>query len=164
MAGVSMAEKLERIFEYRVLLAKAEGIGLSPVEHARLERLGTQLPAVVPTLDERDPYTLVAEPFAAELLDREGFAPALVRNAGALGFALSVSEPPPLGRSLAVRVRDVRHPIEYTFPARVVSRVVSGLRGISVARGRVRRRRRKEDESKRENRAETHHDRQLLRR
>jgi hypothetical protein len=128
-----MAEKLARIFEYRVLLAKAESVGLSAAEHGRLERLATQLPALVPPLDERDPYTLLAEPLAAELLDRDRFAPALVRNAGALGLALSVSEPPPLGRSLAVRVRDARHPIEYTFPARVVSRVVSGLRGISVA-------------------------------
>jgi hypothetical protein len=32
-----------------------------------------------------------------------------------------------------VRVRDARHTLEYTFPARVVSRVVRGTCGTSVA-------------------------------
>jgi hypothetical protein len=128
-----MAEKLERIFEYRVLLARAESSALSPTERVQLEHLAAHLPAVVPALDERDPYTLLSEPLAAELLEVDGIAPALVRNAGACGLALSVSEPPPLGCALAVRVRDARHPIEYTFPGRVVSRVVRGLRGIGVA-------------------------------
>jgi hypothetical protein len=125
-----MAEKLERIFEYRVLLAKA---GLSAAERTQLEHLGSHIPDVVPALDERDPYTLLIDPLPAEVLDSDGIMPGLVRNAGAGGLALSVSQPPALGRLLAVRVRDPRHPIEYTFPARVVSRVVRGLRGISVA-------------------------------
>jgi hypothetical protein len=125
-----MAEKLERIFEYRVLLAKA---GLSADERARMDRLGAQLPDVIPALDDRDPYTLLIDPLPAEILDSDGIMPALLRNAGAGGFALSVSQPPALGRLLAVRLRDPRHPIEYTFPARVMSRVVRGLRGMSVA-------------------------------
>jgi hypothetical protein len=125
-----MADKLERIFEYRVLLARA---GLSTAERAQRDHLASHLPNVVPALDDRDPYTLLTQPLPAEVLDSDGIMPALLRNAAAAGFALSVSQPPALGRLLAVRVRDPRHPIEYTFPARVMSRVVRGLRGISVA-------------------------------
>jgi len=129
-----MADKLERIFEYRVLLQKrAGGAALSESDQARMRRLRDQLPALVPPLDDRDPYTLFSEPLMAELVDEAGFHPALLRNAAAEGFALTVEVPPPLGHLLAVRVRDPQHAIEYSFPARVVSRVVRGNCGVSVA-------------------------------
>ena len=129
-----MADKLERIFEYRVLLHKRERTpALSEAEGARLRRLRDQLAAVVPPLDDRDPYTLCSDPMLAELVDDAGLHPALLRNAAAEGFALSLEVPPPLGHRVAVRVRDAQHAIEYTFPARVVSRVVRGTCGISVA-------------------------------
>jgi hypothetical protein len=129
-----MADKLERIFEFRVLLAmRDDGAALTPPELARLARLRGQLPVAVPALDDRDPYTFLAEPIRAELVDEAGTHPVSIRNASADGFALVVDEPPPLGYVLAVRVRDLHHATEYTFPARVVSRVLRGQRSISVA-------------------------------
>ncbi len=130
-----MAEKLERIFEYRVLLSTARelGIPLSDEESARLDRLGQQLAPGVPPLDDRDPYTLLPEPMPAEYVHAGRFQPCTVHNAAAGGLALVATEPPVLGQRLLLHVRDARRPLEYTFPARVVSRVVRGLSGMSVA-------------------------------
>jgi hypothetical protein len=129
-----MADKLERIFEYRVLLTKRDqGAALSEPDQARMRRLRDQLPALVPPLDDRDPYTLFPEPLLAELVDEAGFHLAHLCNAAADGFALTVEVPPPLGHRVAVRVRDPQHAFEYTFPGRVVSRVVRGQCAVSVA-------------------------------
>jgi len=130
-----MAEKLERIFEYRLLLSRARelGIPLSPEESVRLDRLGQQLPSGVPPLDDRDPYTLLAEPLPAELVSNRRFRAATLRNASGAGLALVLNDPPALGERLLVHVRDLERPFEYTFPARVISRVVRGVCGMSVA-------------------------------
>jgi hypothetical protein len=130
-----MSKKLERIFEYRVLLSKARelGIPLTPDEEARLDRLGQQLPTAVPPLDERDPYTLLSEPLPAEFVQSGRFQACTVHNASGAGLALVAIEPPVLGQRLLVHVRDPRRPVEYTFPARVISRVVRGVSGMSVA-------------------------------
>jgi hypothetical protein len=130
-----MSKKLERIFEYRVLLAKARelAIPLTPDEEARLDRLGQQLPTAVPPLDDRDPYTLVSEPLPAEFVQSGRFQPCTIRNASGGGLALATVDPPVLDQRLLVHARDPRRPVEYTFPARVVSRVVRGVCGMSVA-------------------------------
>lgn len=130
-----MAKKLERIFEYRVLLSKARelGIPLTPEEEARLDRLGQQLPTSVPPLDDRDPYTMMADPVPAEVVQGGRFQPCTIRNASGGGFALATLEPPPLGQRVLVQVREPQSPVEYTFPAQVVSRVVRGVSGMSVA-------------------------------
>jgi hypothetical protein len=131
----TMAPRLEQIFEYRVLLSRARelGIPLSLEEQARLDRLGRQLPTGVPPLDERDPHTRLAAPLAAEFVQAGRFQVCTLCNASSDGFALATADPPVLGQPLLVQVRGLRDATEYTFPARVVSRVVRGVSGMSVA-------------------------------
>jgi hypothetical protein len=130
-----MAEKLEQVFEYRMLLSKAREllIPLSDEESTRLDRLGQRLPTGVPPLDDRDPLTTLSTPLAAEYVHAGRFQPCSVRNLSGAGLALVTTEPPVLGQRLLVHVRDQHRPIEYTFPARVVARVVRGVSGMSVA-------------------------------
>src|SRR5262245_57138488 len=130
-----MAKRLERIFEYRVLLAKTRelGIPLTEDELVRLDRLAQQLPEAVPPLDDRDLVTLLAEPAPAEFLIGGRFQVCTIRNASGSGFALATPEPPALGQRLLVYARNPRRPLEYTFPARVVSRVLRGVAGMSVS-------------------------------
>ena len=63
------ADKLPRIFEYRVLLARREDlrITLDPDEQEQLTRLREQLRGGVPQIDGRDVYTLVADPWPVQL-------------------------------------------------------------------------------------------------
>jgi hypothetical protein len=130
-----MAKRLEKIFEYRVLLSKARelGIPLSAEEEARLDRLGQQLPQSVPALDDRDTQTRLSEALPAEFVQAGRFQACTLRNASGAGFAMAAVEPPALGQRLLVHVRSPFGPIEYTFPARVVSRVVRGVAGMGVA-------------------------------
>lgn len=130
-----MADKLQRIFEYRALLGKAHQRrpGLTAEEQQRLERLHQQLPQAVPTLDERDSYTVIAEPLAVEFAHAGGrFAGGALRNASAAGLAIATPEPPPLGLPLLIHVHDRRNSIAYAFPGRVVARVLRGVTGFSV--------------------------------
>lgn len=130
-----MAEKLERIFEYRVLLSKAHElqIPLSPHEKARLARLQQQLPSEVPALDDRDAYTLLATPLPAQYVCGGRFGAGSVRNVSGGGLAIITSDPPELGQRLIVHVREVQHGIEYTFPCRIIARVLKGVPAIGVA-------------------------------
>ena len=61
-----MADKLQRLFEYWVLRSLPPGDDFEQVQQ-RLERLQRQLHPGVPTLDERDPYTLMTEPLRLHL-------------------------------------------------------------------------------------------------
>jgi hypothetical protein len=130
-----MADKLQRIFEYRVLLSKAQKRQpeLDDAQQQRLERLRQQLPLTVPPLDDRDPYTLLPDPLEVEFAQDGRFFSASLRNASGGGLAIATDEPPALGQQLAIHVRDREHGVVYSFPARVVSRVVRGLPGMSVA-------------------------------
>lgn len=130
-----MAEKLERIFEFRVLLSKAHElqIPLTAQELARLERLKHQLPTGVPSCDERDPYTLLATPLPAQYVCGGRFGAGTVRNASGGGLAIATAQPPELGQRLIVHVREANHDIEYTFPGRVVVRVIKGITSVGVA-------------------------------
>ena len=130
-----MADKLQRIVEYRVLLGRANRRPpeLTSDERGRFERLRQQLPLQVPTLDERDPYTSLAEPMAVEFAQAGGrFTVGVLRNVSAGGFAIEVAEPPPLGAPLILHVHDRRNGLAYAFPCRVMSRVVRGTQGFSV--------------------------------
>lgn len=130
-----MADKLQRIFEYRALLNKAQHRkpGLSADEQQRFERLHQQLPQAAPTLDGRDSYTAITEPVAVEYAHAGGrFVAGVLRNASAGGLAIASPEPPPLGLPLLIHVHDRRNSIAYTFPCRVVSRVLRGVQGFSV--------------------------------
>ena len=130
-----MADKFERIVEYRVLLTKQQElrIPLTTDEAGRLDRLRRQFPDTVPALDERDPYSIISEPIAADVVYAGSFNTALVRNATGGGLALAMHEPPPLGQRLLIHVRDQRYAFQYTIPGWVVSRVVKGVSGISIA-------------------------------
>jgi len=130
-----MADKLQRIFEYRALLGRANKRPpeLTPDERGRLERLRAQLPLPVPTLDDRDPYTSLSEPIAVEFARPGGrFTVGVLRNVSAGGFAIDAGDPPPLGQALMIHVHDRPNGLAYAFPGRVVSRVVRGKLGFSV--------------------------------
>jgi len=130
-----MGDKLDRIFEYRVLLTKRDelNIPLSASECARLERLKGQLATEVATLDDRDPFTMLATPLPAQFVIDGQFKGGVVRNVSAAGLAVVTAEPPELGRALILHVSEPAHGIEYTFPCRVVSRVLSGVTSIGLA-------------------------------
>lgn len=130
-----MGDKLDRIFEYRVLLTKRDqlSIPLSDDEHVRLERLKSQLAAEVATLDDRDPFTMLATPLPAQFVIDGQFKGGVLRNVSAGGLAVVTADPPELGRVLILHVSEPAHGIEYTFPCRVVSRVVSGVRSMGLA-------------------------------
>lgn len=130
-----MGEKLARIFEYRVLHAKHRElqIPLTPNEEARLTRLRQQLPDRVPALDERDASTVLAAPLPAHFVAAGHFGSGTVRNASAIGLAIAtVEEPPALGQRLILHVQEPEQAIEYTFPCRVVVRVVKGTASMGV--------------------------------
>jgi hypothetical protein len=130
-----MADKLQRIFEYRGLLNRAQqrSSALTPDEQQRFERLRQQLPLPVPTLDERDPYTVMPEPLGVEFAHAGGrFVVGTLRNASAGGLAVATPEPPPLGLPLLIHVHDRRNSLAYSFPSRVVSRVLRGTPGFSA--------------------------------
>jgi hypothetical protein len=131
-----MADKLQRIFEYRVLLSNAQerNLGLDPQDQTRLDRLRQQLPMTVPPLDDRDPYTILSEPMPVEFAVGGRFHVGMLRNVSGGGLAIATSdEAPPLGHQLTIHVQDRAHALVYSFPARVVSRVVRGTTGMSVA-------------------------------
>jgi hypothetical protein len=130
-----MADKLQRILEYRVLLCRANKRPpeLTPDERGRFERLRQQMPVQVPTLDERDPYTSLAEPIAVEFAQPGGhFTVGVLRNVSAGGFAIEAAAPPPLGQALIIHVHDRPNGLAYAFPGRVMSRVVRGKCGFSI--------------------------------
>lgn len=124
-----MGAKLERIFEYRMLFAKQRDlqIPLSAQEASRLERLRHELPDRVPSVDERDPYTALATPLPVQFVAGGRFGAGLLRNASATGLAVITADPPELSQRLIVHVQDPASGVEYTFPGRVVSRVVRGV-------------------------------------
>lgn len=129
-----MGDRLDRIFEYRVLLAKRRelGMALSSQEQARLERLAHQLPGAVPAADDRDPYTLLPQPLPVEFVVHRRASSGTLRNASGAGFAIAAEELPELGARVVVHVREAEHGIEYIFPGTVVSRVVKGATAFGV--------------------------------
>jgi hypothetical protein len=131
-----MGDKLERIYEYRVLHAKQRElqIPLTVSEQARYGELRSQLPDHVPSLDDRDVYTLLKNPLPAQFVAGGRFGSGTLRNGSAIGFAIATEEEPPaLGQRLILHVQEPAQAIEYTFPCRVVSRVVRGSPSMGVA-------------------------------
>jgi hypothetical protein len=132
-----MSEKLDRILEYCDLLTRASSGGLTEgIERARFERLRDQLSSRIPSLDERDPYTLLGTPLPAQIVTPSAVLTGQVRNAAGGGIALSVdTTPPALSEIVKVTARDVQRGIEYAFAGTVVARVVKGSYGFSLAFG-----------------------------
>lgn len=130
-----MADKLERLYEYRTLVAKREQLRLplSPDETARAERLSGRVRQGVPQVDEADPYTLVPQPWQVHVAHGGQSVEGTVPNASGDGMAIQTSNPPPLGSEVVLTVRHPRHGIEYAFPGRVVWRVVQGGPAFGVA-------------------------------
>jgi len=128
-----MADKLQRLFEYRALRAEP------PSAHdeqalARIEQLQRQLPQGVPALDERDPYTLLTEPLPVEFAHAGRFRMDVVLNVGTDDLTVVTSDPPMLGQRISLHVHDRAHGAAYVFVGSVVARVVSGeTHGMSVA-------------------------------
>lgn len=128
-------EKLDRIYELRMLLARAGElqIPLSEAEAARLARLARGLGEQVPSVDERDSETWMPIPIPIQFTAQGTYGSGLVRNLSGGGMAVVTSVPPALGQRLVIRIEDQAHGVEYVFPARVVSRVVKGVRAMGVA-------------------------------
>jgi hypothetical protein len=130
-----MGDKLERIFEFRVLYAKQRElqIPLSLAERERALKLKQELPERVPSVDETDAFTVLPAPIAAQYVVGGHFGAGTLRNASAAGLAIATAEDPPaLGQRLILHVHDSTRGIEYTFPCRVVSRVVKAPASMGV--------------------------------
>lgn len=130
-----MGAKLERIFEFRVLHAKERDlqIPLTAQEEARLTRLQEQLPSRVPSVDDRDPFTLLTTPLPVNFTQAGKFGSGTLRNASAGGLAVATVElPPELGQRVIVHVQETLHGLEYSFPCRVISRVVKGVMAMGL--------------------------------
>jgi hypothetical protein len=130
-----MGDNLERIFEFRVLYAKQRDlrIRLTWAEKERFARLQRDLSDRVPSVDDRDPFTVLAAPLTAQFVVSGRFGGGVLRNASAVGLAITTGdEPPELGRRLILHVHDAVRGIEYTFPCRVVARVVKAPASIGL--------------------------------
>jgi hypothetical protein len=130
-----MGDTLARVFEYRVLYAKHRElqIPLTEEEQSRFGMLRRELPTHVPNADEHDAFTLLDEPLSAQYVGAGEFQSGILRNASAIGLAIETTEDPPkLGQRLIVHVQDPDSGVEYTFPVRVIARVVAGLPSMSV--------------------------------
>jgi hypothetical protein len=132
-----MSEKLDRILEYCDLLSRQHGGNLRQTsDQIRLERLHEQLTSRVPSLDDRDPYTLLQTPLPAHIVTRSAVLTGQVRNAAGGGIAIAVdTTPPALSDEVKVTARDVQRGIEYAFVGIVVARIVKGGFGFSLAFG-----------------------------
>ncbi|MET0389225.1 MAG: PilZ domain-containing protein [Polyangiales bacterium] len=130
-----MGDKLERIFEFRVLYSKLRDlrVPLTLVEKQRLRRLKQDLADYVPSVNERDALTMLAAPLVAKYVVNGRFGAGTLRNASALGLAVETGdEPPELGRRLMLHLHDLGYGTEYTFPCRVVARVVKAPASIGL--------------------------------
>lgn len=130
-----MGDTLARIFEYRVLYAKHRElqIPLSIEEEHRLAVLRRELPAHVPSVDERDVFTALSDPLPAQYVAGGRFGSGILRNCSAIGLAIETADDPPaLGQRLIVHVQDPQQVVEYTFPCRVIARIVAGLLSMGV--------------------------------
>ncbi len=130
-----MFEKLENIYELRMLVSMKEllGISLSSKEARRLSVLQKQLTMKVPRFDENDSLTALETPLFTQYTTAGGFGSGLIRNISGGGMAILTYDPPPLGQRLIVHVTEQKHGIEYIFPCCVLSRVIKGNTSISVA-------------------------------
>ena len=123
-----MGDTLARVYEYRVLYAKHRElqIPLTEEEQTRFGMLRRELPTHVPNADERDVFTLLEEPVPAQFVYAGALQSGILRNASAIGLAIETEDPPKLGQRLVVHVQDPDRGVEYTFPVRVIARVVAG--------------------------------------
>ncbi|MBN1656239.1 MAG: PilZ domain-containing protein [Deltaproteobacteria bacterium] len=130
-----MFEKLENIYELRMLVAMKQllGISLNSKEEKRLSSLKKLLTMKVPRFDENDTKTALETPLFTQYTTAGGFGSGLIRNLSGGGMAILTYDPPPLGQRLIVHVTEQRHGIEYIFPCFVLSRVLKGNTSISVA-------------------------------
>lgn len=124
-----MADKLQKLFEYRMLIAGGAGAS----DPARLERLREQLVPGVPALDPRDAFTSLGEPVRVEIASGGTFRAGLIQNVGSEGLAIATGDPPALDQRVHIHVYDREGGHAYTAFGRVVARVVRGTSGISLA-------------------------------
>lgn len=130
-----MGDTLELIFEYRVLYAKHRDlqIPLTRDEQQRFGQLRSQLPDHVPSVDERDTDTLLERALPAQFVAGGRFGSGVLRNGSAIGLAIEThDEPPALGQRLILHVQEPQRGIEYTFPCRVIARIVKGAPSMGV--------------------------------
>jgi hypothetical protein len=130
-----MGDTLERIFEYRVLYAKHRElqIPLTRDEQTRVGQLRSELPNHVPSVDELEGGTLLEDALPAQFVAGGRFGSGVLRNGSAIGLAIETQdEPPALGQRLILHIREQQLGIEYTFPCRVISRVVKGAPSMGV--------------------------------
>lgn len=123
-----MVDRLEKLFELRVLWARAHGQreSLLPSEAARLHVLLSAFPPGVPNLDPRDTATTLAQPLPAHLSVSGHFRTAMVHNLAADGLALMTETLPALDQWVTLTIGDPETEFEYLFPCRVAARVLTG--------------------------------------
>jgi hypothetical protein len=76
-------------------------------------------------VDDRDAFTVLSSQRSVQYVVAGGFGVGVLCNASAAGLAVTTeAAPPELGTRLILHVHDAEHGCEYTFPCRVVARVV----------------------------------------
>ncbi|MDD9971190.1 MAG: PilZ domain-containing protein [Myxococcales bacterium] len=130
-----MQDGLQCIYEYRLLVGKRDALAipLTESESERLQLLEAALPAGIPTVDERNRATRLSAPLPVRLMFRGQLVVGSLRNASRQGLAMALDEPPGLGEVGVVHVSEPLHGIDYSFPGRVVARVLRGTIAIGWA-------------------------------
>jgi hypothetical protein len=130
-----MIETLEMVYEYRLLRAKQEQLGLplEEIERARLVGLARALEGDAPAHDPRRGMQRVAAPLGVQFTLPGSFGAGQALNLSGGGMAVATREPPAEGTRVIVRVAVPSTGVEYVFPCRVVWRASEGTPGMGLA-------------------------------
>jgi hypothetical protein len=133
--GPHMIETLEMVYEYRLLRAKQEQLGLplNEVERARLVGLARALEGEAAAHDPRRGMQRVAAPVGVQFTLPGSFGAGQVLNVSGGGMAIATREPPAEGTRVIVRMAVPATGVEYVFPCRVVWRAREGTPGMGVS-------------------------------
>jgi len=116
-----MNDLLDIVYEYRLLLAKAEQlqIPLDDSETSRLVSLAKMLEGEAPSMEARRRMPRLPCPSMLQLTVPGGFATGEIRNISGGGLAILSRAPVVVGARTIVRITQVTAGLEYVFPCRV---------------------------------------------
>lgn len=124
-----MTDLLDMVYEYRLLLSKAERlqIPLDEGETARLMGLARLLEGEAPSKDARRRMPRLPFPSAVQFTIPGGFAIGEVRNVSGGGLSVITRARVDEHARTIVRIARPSEGVEYVFPCRVAWRTIDGL-------------------------------------
>lgn len=125
-----MPQLFDVIFEYQLLLGKAQLVPLDADEQARLYGLG-QLLAGDRAGDAKRRLPRVAYPSSLQFTLPGGFGVGAIKNVSGLGLAVATRKPLAVGARTVVRLEEGG--VEYFFPCRVCWSRASHALGMGLA-------------------------------